>query len=251
MLQENWFACWFDTPYYHILYQNRNFDEAKGFMDRLVAFLHLPEKAKILDLACGKGRHAAHLATKNFDVTGVDLSPNSISEAKIMECPNLKFMVHDMRERLTFDNCEAGDNFDAVFNLFTSFGYFDDTSENLKVTDAVFSMLKENGIFVIDFMNVSKVLHNLVEHEIKTLNEIDFKINRSFDGKHIHKKIEFMDGGENFEFAERVQALNLEDFKSLLNHSGFKILHSFGSYDLELFDLENSNRLIIIAQKTA
>ena len=51
---ENWFASWFDTPYYHILYKDRNYREAQIFMDNLTHYLNLPEKAKVLDLACGK-----------------------------------------------------------------------------------------------------------------------------------------------------------------------------------------------------
>lgn len=55
---ENWFSSWFDTPYYHILYKDRNYREAQVFMDNLTHYLNLPEKAKVLDLACGKGRHS-------------------------------------------------------------------------------------------------------------------------------------------------------------------------------------------------
>src|SRR6478736_3856513 len=75
---QNWFASWFDTPYYHILYKDRDEEEAEFFMDNLVHYLNLPEEAKILDLACGKGRHAFHLIQLGFDVTGADLSVNSI-----------------------------------------------------------------------------------------------------------------------------------------------------------------------------
>jgi len=53
---ENWYASWFDTPYYHILYKDRDYDEAQAFMDNLTHYLNLPEESKILDLACGKGR---------------------------------------------------------------------------------------------------------------------------------------------------------------------------------------------------
>jgi len=78
---ENWFASWFDTKYYHILYKERNDEEAQLLMDNLTHYLNLPEDAKILDLACGKGRHAIYLNSLGFDVTGADLSENSIAEA--------------------------------------------------------------------------------------------------------------------------------------------------------------------------
>jgi 2-polyprenyl-3-methyl-5-hydroxy-6-metoxy-1,4-benzoquinol methylase len=69
-----WFASWFDTPYYHILYKERNYREAQVFMDNLTQYLNLPEKAKVLDLACGKGRHSIYLNQLGYEVVGADLS---------------------------------------------------------------------------------------------------------------------------------------------------------------------------------
>ena len=122
---ENWFASWFDTDYYHILYKDRNDDEAQQFMDNLTHYLNLPEEAKILDLACGKGRHSIYLNSLGFDVTGADLSENSIAEASKFSNKNLRFKEHDMR--ISFE-----EKYDAIFNLFTSFGYFENDADNLK-----------------------------------------------------------------------------------------------------------------------
>ncbi|MBC7524978.1 MAG: methyltransferase domain-containing protein, partial [Flavobacterium sp.] len=115
---KTWYASWFDSPYYHILYKDRNYREAQIFMDNLTRYLNLPEKAKVLDLACGKGRHSIYLNQLGFEVTGVDLSENSILEAKKNENESLHFNVHDMRNPFH-------QKFDAIFNLFTSFGYFE------------------------------------------------------------------------------------------------------------------------------
>ena len=110
---DNWYASWFDTPYYHILYQERDDKEAELFMDALTSFLKLSKKAEILDLACGKGRHAKYLNELGYDVTGIDLSPSSIEFAKTLENKRLHFAVHDMC--LPYPK-----KFDAIFNLFTS-----------------------------------------------------------------------------------------------------------------------------------
>ena len=75
---QNWYASWFDTPYYHILYKDRGYDEAQAFMRALMAYLKPKDSAKILDLACGKGRHSVFLNSLGYNVTGVDLSKNSI-----------------------------------------------------------------------------------------------------------------------------------------------------------------------------
>ncbi|MFT4943871.1 MAG: 2-polyprenyl-3-methyl-5-hydroxy-6-metoxy-1,4-benzoquinol methylase, partial [Flavobacteriales bacterium] len=81
----SWYASWFDSPYYHILYKDRDDSEAADFMRRLTHYLELDTDAKILDLACGKGRHSRHLSTLGYDVTGVDLSEESINYAKKFE----------------------------------------------------------------------------------------------------------------------------------------------------------------------
>jgi len=243
-MKKEWFASWFDSPFYHILYKNRNDDEAQRFITNLVQFIDLPSGSKVMDLACGKGRHARMLHQEKLDVLGVDLSPNSISSAKEHETDHLSFDVHDMRE--VYPN----NKFDAIFNLFTSFGYFDDESDNLKMLHSIHTMLNENGLLIIDFMNASKVIANLVEQEVKKVDNVSFSIQRSYDGKHIFKHISFQDIEENQQYIERVQAVLLSDFKRLLLKSNFKILRTFGDFDLNPFEEKNADRLIIIAQKT-
>src|SRR3970282_2312904 len=92
---QTWFSSWFDTPYYHILYKDRNYREAQIFMDNLTHYLNLPETQKVLDLACGKGRHSIYLHQLGFDVLGADLSENSIGEASKTTKETLHFKVHD------------------------------------------------------------------------------------------------------------------------------------------------------------
>ena len=235
----NWFASWFDTSYYHILYKDRDEEEAEFFMDNLVHYLNLPEDAKILDLACGKGRHAFHLNQLGFDVTGADLSANSIAEAKEMATGSLHFQVHDMREQ--FD-----EKFDAIFNLFTSFGYFEDDNDNLKTLTAMRDSLTETGFAVIDFMNVNKVIANLVPEEVKTVDNIDFHIKRYVKDGHIFKEIDFEDQGQKYHFTERVQALTLEDFEAMMEEAGIYLLDIFGDHKLRKFHKTESDRLIMI-----
>lgn len=242
MQDTEWFAEWFDTPYYHTLYKDRDFSEAEGFIDRLVGTLDLKANARVLDLACGKGRHALTLSTYGFQVLGVDLSANSIEAAKKLETDKLKFAVHDMREPL------PDQQFDAVFNLFTSFGYFDSLEDNQRVISAIAKMLKPNGLLIIDFMNVHHVLSNLMTKEVKRVDEITFNIQRKFDGKHIYKTIQFDADGKSHSHTERVQALEISDFRALLSASNFEILSSFGNFGLTNYDEASSDRLIIIAQ---
>ena len=69
---------WFDSKYYHILYDNRDNNEAKGFVETILKHLKLKKNSKILDAACGKGRHSVEIEKFGYNVTGIDLSKNSI-----------------------------------------------------------------------------------------------------------------------------------------------------------------------------
>jgi SAM-dependent methyltransferase len=235
----NWFASWFDTPYYHILYKDRDYEEAQLFMDNLTQYLNLPEDAKILDLACGKGRHSIYLNTLGYDVTGADLSENSIAEASKSANNKLHFEVHDMR--LPFEQ-----KFDAVFNLFTSFGYFENDEDNLTTLKAIRDSLGEYGFAVIDFMNVKQVIDNLVPEEVKTVEGITFHIKRYVKDNYIYKDIAFEDKGQQYNFTEKVKALTLENFEALMEEAGIFLLDIFGDYKLHKFYKNDSERLIMI-----
>ena len=234
-----WFASWFDTKYYHILYKDRDYKEAQTFMDNLTHYLNLPEEAKILDLACGKGRHSVYLNSLGYDVVGADLSENSIKEASKHENEKLHFKVHDMR-----DVCDS--KYDAIFNLFTSFGYFENDADNLTTLKAIKHSLTEYGFACIDFMNVDYVIDNLVPEEVKTVENIDFHIKRYVKDNHIYKEIDFEDNGEKFHFTEKVQALRLADFEKMMEEADIYLLDIFGNYKLQPFYKNQSERLIMI-----
>lgn len=236
---QQWFDSWFDSPFYHILYEDRDHSEAQQFMDNLSNYLNLPENGTVLDLACGKGRHSIYLNSLGYDVTGVDLSENSIAYAKQFENESLHFEVHDM--------CKPfNKQFDAVFNLFTSFGYFEKDSENLDTIKAIQAELNEYGFGVIDFMNSTQVIENLVDEDIKTVHGIDFHQKRYVKDGHIIKDISFSAEGEQFQFQERVRAFTLADFEQLFEKAGVHLLDVFGDYKLNKFHKHSSERLVMI-----
>ncbi len=236
---KNWFKYWFDTPYYHLLYDKRDFKEAQLFMTNLVDYLALKKGDHILDLACGKGRHAIYLNRLGFNVTGVDLSENSIKKAKKHTNDSLSFNVHDMRE--PFDS-----TYDAIFNLFTSFGYFDDDKDDLKVLKNIKAGLKPNGIAVIDYLNVKKAVANIVGKEVQKRDTIDFNINRHVAHNFINKEIRFHADGTDFTFSEHVKCIDLSTFNSYINSLDLKLVTTFGDYNLNPFNEATSDRLILI-----
>jgi SAM-dependent methyltransferase len=238
-----WYANWFDTPFYHILYKNRDDSEAQVFMSNLLTYLQPDADAHILDLACGKGRHSVFLASKGFQVTGLDLSQKSIEHASKYATGKLHFDVHDMRK--TYKK----DHFDYIFNLFTSFGYFQEESENQQAINAMHENLKPNGKLVIDFMNTFKVAGNLKEKETKIIDGIEFKIKRKLESKFIVKTIEFIHEKKHYHFEERVMGLTLNDFEKYFKAAGFRIKETFGNYNLDYYSKNSSERLILVAEK--
>tara|TARA_B100000902_G_scaffold70982_1_gene76553 strand:- start:2723 stop:3439 length:717 start_codon:yes stop_codon:yes gene_type:complete len=237
----SWYKDWFNSKYYHILYRDRNDLEARKFITKLKIFINSNDK--IIDIGCGKGRHSIFLNNLGFNVTGIDISNNNIIEAKRFEKNDLKFNVWDMR------NVYKKNTFNVALNLFTSFGYFDKHTDNIRTIKAIHSNLKKNGILIIDFLNSKKVLSNLITNEEKKINGINFIINRYHNDGFIYKNIKFQDNKKNYNFTEKVQNLNLFEFKSILNLCEMKILNTFGNYELDPFNEKNSDRLIIVAKK--
>lgn len=243
MKDREWFAGWFDSKYYHILYKDRDYREAQAFLDNLVERLGLTPGLQVLDLACGKGRHSVYLAQKGFYVTGVDLSEKSIEYARQFENDHLSFYVHDMRKPFHINY------FDVVLNLFTSFGYFEREGDNLKAIQSMTKAVKPGGLLVIDFMNTSQVISKLVKEEQKNIEGITFDIKRWVENDFIVKEIDFDADGHEYVFQERVRALTLNDFEEYFDAAGLKMIHLYGDYQLNSFDRERSDRLIMVAEK--
>ena len=239
---KNCFNIWFNTPYYHILYNNRNIHEAEFFLTNLLDKININKNCRFLDVACGKGRHAIFINKQGYYVEGIDLSKESITYAKKFSNDKLKFTIHDMRLPYKLNE------FDVLINLFTSFGYFDNKTDNLKAIQAMSKNVKYGGKFILDFMNTKKVINELVLSEEKTVENIDFQIRRSIQNGYIVKDIRFKDK-KLYHFQEKVQALTLTDFKEIFEKSGLKIMNLWGDYFLNDFNAINSPRLIILAQK--
>ncbi len=238
-----WFANWFDSEYYHILYQHRNDDEAHFFIDNLIRKYQPEKDAVMLDLACGKGRHSIYLANKGFDVTGLDLSEQSIAHASKSSHEKLNFYVHDMRRKF------RSNYYDIIFNFFTSFGYFSKELDHHLTLDAISNGLQPKGIFVMDFINAIKAENNLVKAESKELNGIVFNIKRKVEKGTIIKSISFSDKGKSYNFEERVRGFKLHEMARMFRKHNLELMDIYGDYDLTPFNAFDSSRMILIARK--
>lgn len=240
---KEWYRNWFDSPYYDLLYKDRNQEEADMFIHNLVKHLAPSKNASMLDLACGKGRYSIALNRMGFQVMGIDLSRRKIEAARQYQSSSLSFAVNDMRMPL------QASKYDYVFNLFTSFGYFDNDEENKLVLANVYNSLKPGGVFVLDYVNGEKTAKCLMKQENCSIEGIIFSIKRYAKNNLIVKEIKVKDGEEECDFSEKVSIFSEKKLKAYITECGFEIIEILGDYQLDKYDSLKSDRLIIIARK--
>ena len=242
---KEWYKEWFNSVYYNKLYFGRDEPEAQAFITKLIDHLQPPHSSRMLDVACGRGRHSRFLASKGFDVTGIDLSFDSIAYAKQFETDNLHFYQHDMR----LPSWMA--YFDYAFNFFTSFGYFASQREHDNAVRTIAASLKPGGILLFDYLNVKYAEENLIAEEIKIIGETTFEIHRWMDADHFFKKIVITDPtfDKAIEHIEKIKKFNLGAFTDMLSFQKMQVTEVFGDYTLKPFHINQSSRMIITATK--
>ena len=242
-----WFENWFDSQYYHILYQNRDKQEASLFIQKILKILKPKQNSKFLDIGCGNGRHAIQINKKGFHVDGIDLSEKSLKKANIYKNEKLKFHQMDMRT-INYTN-----KYDIILNLFTSFGYFDNDKDHKIVFQNIYKALKNKGYFIIDFLNAKKILKTYQNYifETKKINNILFEITKKHDLKFIHKKIKITDGENVYFHNEKVKLITKEDFLKYFENLNIHLKSVYGDYHLNKYNPTTSDRLILIFQKNA
>ena len=188
----------------------------------------------MLDVACGRGRHSIHLASKGFDVTGIDLSEDSIKEALKYETENLHFYQHDMRLPFWINY------FDYAFNFFTSFGYFNTRREHDNSIRTIAQSLKQHGCFVLDYLNVHYAEDHLIHQSSKEIDGVNYIITKWFDETHFYKKIivEDEEMEEPLQYTEKVTKFSLGDFTEMFAYHGLQIQEVFGDYNLGNYDIK-------------
>jgi len=241
-MREDWFIDWFDSPFYDLLYRHRSEGEAQAFLSRLLSYLTPPEGAEMMDLACGKGRYSRYLAAQGYRVTGIDISPSRIKEAKNFEYERLRFFQHDMRKPFKMQD------FHYVFNFFTSFGYFKTDEEHFQAISNVRKCLKDDGLFLIDFLNSPKVIESLVREETREVDGVKFRIKRFVENGYIVKKIHIFHQNKEMNFSEKVRAFTIADFEKMLTGNQLQPLEVFGDYDLNSYSESDSERMIVLSR---
>jgi SAM-dependent methyltransferase len=216
-----WFEQWFGEEY-HALYPHRDEEDARRAVDLIRGVVAWESGARILDLACGPGRHAAALERLGAQVVGFDLSRAMLRRAR--ERTHAALVRGDMRALPFRDR-----SFVLAVNLFTSFGYFLDDAEHRLVLRQVAAALASPGHFVIDYLNAEHVRRTLRVPEQAASRDV--RVTRRIDGdsRFVIKEIELRDEGRRFQ--ERVRLYGAEELESLLSDAGLHIVARFGDYD--------------------
>lgn len=256
-MSDAWYKKWFNRKEYLELYSHRNKQDAAKIAGLITKTLDLPKESKVLDLACGNGRHSVFFAKKGFDVLGIDLSHYLVKEAKknlrtdyFKWAKRLRFEIGDMR-RIGYKN-----KFDLVVNLFSSFGYFEQDSENFKVLKSISLSLKKNGYFFFDFLNEQYLRKHLVNYDITKRNRNIVIQVRNIRNNFVTKNIFLVRNKQNDKypeinsFHEKIRLFSLEDFKKMFQAAGLKIIKTYGDYSGCAFNKHNSERLIILAKRS-
>lgn len=242
----SWYRDWFNSENYLKVYSHRDESEAERLVDLIIKILNLKSGSSVLDMACGSGRHAVIFAKKSLDVTAVDLSQRLISEAKcnaVRFGVNINFVLSDI---LDFNTPVR---FDLALNLFTSIGYFENDEDNLSVIFKAYTLLKNNGYFVLDYFNKEYLLKNLVPETVFSENGTKIIQNRYIKGNRVIKDIIVENNGLIENYFESVRLYSEEELFAFFEKVGFTIIKKFGDYNGSEFKKDSSSRLIIFAKK--
>lgn len=222
-----WYEDWFDRDEYEMVYQQRDVAEAERAIDLLVRTARPAPGAAILDMGCGRGRHARSLARRGYRVTGVDLSPRALDQARrraVEEGLDITFQQGDMRTPV----CDAC--FDGVASLFTAFGYFDDEGDHLRTVEAYAHNLRAGGWLFQDFLNAPYVESTLVPETHSEVGGVAITQRRWIEGGRINKTITLRRNGDEHHFQESVRLLTLDDLRALYDAASLDLQHTFGDY---------------------
>jgi SAM-dependent methyltransferase len=224
----NWYEDWFDREEYELVYSHRDTIEAERLNDLIERVAGLRKGDQMLDIGCGRGRHAISMARRGYVVTGLDLSARAIATARErarLEEVDVRFVEGDMREPL----CEAC--FDGVTNLFTAFGYFERDEEHEQAILAMATSLRSGGWIIQDFLNASLVQGEYIAEDRRVESGVEIIQRRRLDDGRIVKEIALRRGNKEQVHHESVRLLTLDDFRRYYANAGLRLLNVYGDYD--------------------
>jgi SAM-dependent methyltransferase len=246
-----WYVTYFGEQYFDIygpmLSEERTTREVEG----IIRLLDVPQGSRILDLACGHGRHAIPLAQRGYQITGLDLSEVFLDRARAeaqARGVTIRWVHSDMRE------IPFADEFDAIINIFTAFGYFENDAEDQQVLHQVHKALRPGGHFVLDLMHRDALVRGFQPFDvIRRDNGLVVTEERHFDqlaGQTTVRVTLFYSDGRRTELGHVVRSYTLTELAEMLRRSALEVQATYGGLDGSPLTLD-SRRLVVVAQKRA
>ncbi len=242
----DWWRTWFG-PSYLALYDRELAQRTPNEIDQLELLLRLRPPLRILDLACGQGRHAIELARRGYQVTGLDVSPYLLEIARERAQAtgvSVRWVLGDMRQPL------EDDHFDLILSLFTSLGYFADPGDDSAVISAAAAMLNPEGRFFIEVVNGERILANFQEREWFTVGDAAVMERRTLDRGLRRMTVErtVERAGQSETNVHMIRLYGPSEIESQLREAAFGPVQLFGDWDGSPLN-ERSLRVLAVATK--
>jgi ubiquinone/menaquinone biosynthesis C-methylase UbiE len=235
-----WFEEWFGEEYLQ-LYPHRDHAEAERAVGLILGTVGCRPGWRVLDVACGAGRHALALQAAGLRCTGVDLSATLLRVAqRVTDAPLVQADMRYLPIRPA--------SMDLTVNLFTSFGYFEHDEEHAAALREMVSTVRPRGWFAIDFLNPSVVRSQLVPREVIRVVQGEVEVGRevSADGRYVCKTIRTP---SQRRFVERVRLFEPQEMDAMLAAAGIAVRARYGDY--EGAPLESGSPRSILVGQTA
>lgn len=247
---KEWFTEWFNHPLYLRVYSHRDEAEARTCLEAIVHKTGLenltPSDIRVMDIACGAGRHALEFARLGFTTTANDLSP-FLLECTRSQAARENISIECTRQDMRHISVE--NTYDLVVQLFSSFGYFKTKKEDLQVLRNVHRALKKDGRYILDLINPVYLKKNLNPSSSRTIDDLIVSEQRRIEADRVIKQITIRSPDDSVTFEESVRLYRIEIIGDLLASAGFEIKEIFGDYEGSAFDEQTSPRLLLFARK--
>jgi SAM-dependent methyltransferase len=246
-----WYVDFFRSDYLNVyghMFTEERAEKESVFVARAIG---LKAGAAVLDLCCGQGRHSIQLAKRGLRVTGLDLNAEYLElaqqaarEAKV----EVETVAADMRE-IPFE-----DKFDAIVNMYSSFGYLESEAEDLKVLESAVKALKAGGLLLLDMLNREWAIDNYIQNDWHTgvdgtlyveRRDLDLATSRM----HVHFIVVDPKGGRRESIGHNIRLYTLTEMTRLLERVGMHMTAVFGGFEGEAYAI-GTRRMILMAKKS-
>jgi SAM-dependent methyltransferase len=245
-----WYVNFFGTDYLniyrHVFTDERSTEEA-AFAEQA---LELAPGACVLDLCCGQGRHSVVLAQHGYRVAALDLNKGYLELARQAARNSnieLETVAADMR-RIPFEQ-----RFDAIINMFSSFGYLESEADDDQVLESIAKALRPGGRLFLDMLNREWAVANYIQNDWHRGPDDSLYVERrEFDLATSRMNVRFTiidaKGGRRDSVGHHIRLYTLTEITRMLARHGLTIIITFGGFDGAPYAID-TRRMIIIARK--